>query len=94
LPRRWRRKKSPFPEPFLLDAKLFPYTGISFLNAIGRRVLWLRKFEKYSINVLRVWSRIRRHLSGVLSILFRWQASDREYRAAEGTGPVQPGKLA
>ena len=50
---------------FLLDGKPFPYTGISFFNAIynpnfnkssADRVRWLRKFEKYGINVLRVWS--------------------------------------
>ena len=41
---------------FLLDSKAFPYTGISFFNAIynpafnrssGDRVVWLRKFQKY-----------------------------------------------
>jgi hypothetical protein len=50
---------------FLLDGKPFPYTGISFFNAIynpafnkssADRVAWMRKFEKYGINVLRIWS--------------------------------------
>jgi hypothetical protein len=50
---------------FLLDGKPFPYTGISFFNAIynksfggssEERIRWLQKFQKYGINVLRVWS--------------------------------------
>jgi hypothetical protein len=50
---------------FLLDGKPFPYTGISFFNAIYNpaihksredRVRWLRKFQRYGINVLRVWA--------------------------------------
>src|SRR5687767_7543528 len=51
---------------FLLDGQPFPYTGISFFNAIynpefnrtaeGRRQ-WIEKFKKYGINVLRVWCR-------------------------------------
>ncbi len=50
---------------FLLDGKPFPYTGISFFNAIYNpafnksnedRVVWLRKFQHYGINVLRIWS--------------------------------------
>lgn len=50
---------------FLLDGKPFPYTGISFFNAVYNpafnrsstdRVEWLRKFQKYGINVLRVWA--------------------------------------
>lgn len=50
---------------FLLDGKPFPYTGISFFNAIynpafnrssEERVRWLRKFKSYGINVLRVWA--------------------------------------
>ncbi len=50
---------------FLLDGKPFPYTGISFFNAIynpafnrgsAERTEWLRKFRRYGINVLRVWS--------------------------------------
>lgn len=50
---------------FLLDGKPFPYTGISFFNAIynpafhgasQERVRWMRKFQKYGVNVLRVWS--------------------------------------
>jgi hypothetical protein len=49
---------------FLLDGKPFPYTGISFFNAIynpafnkssEERVAWMRKFQRYGINVLRVW---------------------------------------
>ena len=49
---------------FQLDGKPFPYTGLSFFNAIyntnfnassGARVAWLKKFQGYGINVLRVW---------------------------------------
>lgn len=49
---------------FLLDGEPFPYTGISFFNAIynptfnrssEERRQWLQKFRKYGINVLRVW---------------------------------------
>ena len=49
---------------FLLDGKPFPYTGVSFFNAIynptfnrstEERVRWMRKFQRYGINVLRVW---------------------------------------
>jgi len=50
---------------FLLDGKPFPYTGISFFNAVYNpalhksredRVAWIRKFQRYGINVLRVWA--------------------------------------
>ena len=50
---------------FLLDGTSFPYTGISFFNAIYNpafnqsreaRTEWLRKFRKYGVNVLRVWA--------------------------------------
>jgi hypothetical protein len=50
---------------FLLDGKAFPYTGISFFNAIynpefnagaAARQEWMRKFQKYGINVFRIWS--------------------------------------
>jgi hypothetical protein len=49
---------------FLLDGEPFPYTGISFFNAIYNEAFnrssedrrrWLAKFRKYGINVLRVW---------------------------------------
>ena len=49
---------------FELDGKPFPYTGLSFFNAIYNpafnksseaRLAWLHKFQKYGINVLRVW---------------------------------------
>ena len=49
---------------FLMDGKPFPYTGVSFFNAIynpefnrssGDRARWLEKFRKHGINVLRVW---------------------------------------
>lgn len=49
---------------FLLDGKPFPYTGVSFFNAIYNptfnkspeaRREWLRKFRDHGINVLRVW---------------------------------------
>jgi hypothetical protein len=50
---------------FQLDGKPFPYTGLSFFNAIYNtnfnassetRSKWLAKFQSYGINVLRVWS--------------------------------------
>ena len=50
---------------FMLDGHPFPYTGLSFFNAIynpsfnqssDERVRWLRKFQKYGVNVLRVWA--------------------------------------
>jgi hypothetical protein len=49
---------------FTLDEKPFAYTGVSFFNAIYNptfnasseaRMAWLMKFQKYGINVLRVW---------------------------------------
>jgi hypothetical protein len=49
---------------FVLDGKPFPYTGVSFFNAIYNpafnrssedRTKALRKFKRYGINVLRVW---------------------------------------
>ena len=49
---------------FFLDNKPFPYTGLSFFNAIYNpnfnasseaRRAWLKKFQRYGINVLRVW---------------------------------------
>ncbi len=49
---------------FTLDGWPFPYTGVSFFNAIYNpafnesseaRQEWLRKFKSYGINVLRVW---------------------------------------
>jgi hypothetical protein len=49
---------------FLLDGKPFPFTGVSFFNAIynkafnessAARRTWLRKFQRYGVNALRVW---------------------------------------
>lgn len=49
---------------FLLDGKPFPYSGISFFNAIynptfnrssEERGKWLQKFKRYGVNALRVW---------------------------------------
>jgi hypothetical protein len=49
---------------FLLGGKPFPWTGVSFFNAVHNqefnrnsnvRRQWLRKFRKYGINVLRIW---------------------------------------
>jgi hypothetical protein len=49
---------------FQLNGKHFHWTGISFFNAIynpnfnkssGERTQWMRKFQKYGINVLRLW---------------------------------------
>lgn len=49
---------------FLMDGKPFPYTGVSFFNAIYNptfnqsteaRMRWLEKFKQHGINVLRVW---------------------------------------
>jgi hypothetical protein len=50
---------------FLMDGKPFPYTGISFFNAIynpafnkssSDRTAWLEKFKTYGINTLRIWA--------------------------------------
>src|SRR3954464_7805484 len=50
---------------FLLDGKPFPYTGVSFFNAVynpafnassAERKRWLGKFRDYGVNVLRVWA--------------------------------------
>ncbi|MBI3697425.1 MAG: hypothetical protein HY238_21650, partial [Acidobacteria bacterium] len=50
---------------FLLDGKPFPYTGISFFNAIYNKAFnqspadrhqWMEKFRRYGINVLRIWA--------------------------------------
>lgn len=49
---------------FRLDGEPFPYTGVSFFNAIynpafnrgsAERIRWIDKFQRYGINVLRVW---------------------------------------
>lgn len=49
---------------FVRDNQWFPFTGISFFNAIynptfnkdsATRKTWMRKFQRYGINVLRVW---------------------------------------
>ncbi len=49
---------------FVLDGRPFPYTGLSFFNAIYNpafnkssedRVRWLRIFTQHGINVLRIW---------------------------------------
>lgn len=49
---------------FQLDGKHFPWTGISFFNAIynpsfnkssEERLQWMQKFQERGINVLRVW---------------------------------------
>jgi len=49
---------------FLADGQPFPYTGISFFNAIYNpsfnqsseaRMKWLEKFQRYGITVLRIW---------------------------------------
>ena len=48
----------------MLDGKPFPYTGITFFNAIynpafnqdsATRIQWIQKFQRYGINVLRIW---------------------------------------
>jgi len=50
---------------FQLDGKPFPYTGITFFNAVFNptfnsnsqvRQEWIRKFQRYGINVLRIWA--------------------------------------
>lgn len=50
---------------FQWDGAPFPYTGLSFFNALYNpefnrsdevRTHWLRKFKAYGINVLRVWA--------------------------------------
>lgn len=49
---------------FFMDGQHFPYTGLSFFNALHNaefnrdaptRGIWLDKFKSYGINVLRVW---------------------------------------
>lgn len=49
---------------FQLNGEPFPFTGISFFNAIynpsfnkslAERTVWLKKFQRYGINVLRLW---------------------------------------
>jgi hypothetical protein len=49
---------------FLLDGRPFPWTGVSFFNAIYNptfnesgeaRLKWLARFQQYGVNVLRVW---------------------------------------
>lgn len=49
---------------FFLNGEPFPYTGVSFFNAVHNpafnkssadRKAWIAKFQKYGINVLRVW---------------------------------------
>jgi hypothetical protein len=49
---------------FLLDGKPFPFTGISFFNAVHNKAFnesssarreWMRKFKRWGINVFRVW---------------------------------------
>jgi hypothetical protein len=49
---------------FTLDGQPFPYTGVSFFNAIYNpnfntsseaRITWMKKFQSCGINVLRVW---------------------------------------
>src|SRR5687767_3573952 len=49
---------------FRLDGEPFPYTGVSFFNAIYNPEFnrspdvkreWIRKFKRYGINVLRIW---------------------------------------
>jgi len=50
---------------FRLDGAPFPYTGITFFNAVFNptfnssskvRQEWIRKFQRYGINVLRIWA--------------------------------------
>ena len=50
---------------FLLNGEPFPFTGVSFFNAIYNPVFnrdpeerkrWMRKFQRYGVNVLRVWA--------------------------------------
>jgi hypothetical protein len=47
---------------FRLDGQPFPFTGLSFFNAIYNapfqraRLDWLRQFQRHGINVLRVWA--------------------------------------
>ncbi|MEZ0275687.1 MAG: hypothetical protein ACAH88_12345, partial [Roseimicrobium sp.] len=50
---------------FQLDGKPFPFTGVSFFNAIYNptfntspevRREWLGQFSKHGINALRIWA--------------------------------------
>jgi hypothetical protein len=49
---------------FTVDGRPFPFTGISFFNAIYNEAFnasssarrdWMRRFQKYGLNVLRIW---------------------------------------
>jgi hypothetical protein len=49
---------------FFLDGKPFPWNGVSFFNALYNRTFnaspearrtWLKKLQRYGVNVLRVW---------------------------------------
>jgi hypothetical protein len=55
---------------FLLDGKPFPYTGYTFFNAVfnpafnksaAERRQWMQKFQRYGINVLRLWAQWDTH---------------------------------
>jgi hypothetical protein len=47
---------------FELDGQPFEFTGVSFFNAIYNapfqraRVEWLKKFQRYGVNALRIWA--------------------------------------
>src|SRR5215813_2366920 len=65
LPAKTKREITISGTCFLLNGAPFPYTGISFYNAIYNptfnesaavRRKWLQKFQKYGINVLRIFS--------------------------------------
>ncbi len=55
---------------FQLDGKPFPFTGVSFFNAIynpafnkdaAARRKWMEKFRSYGINVFRIWAQWDNH---------------------------------
>lgn len=55
---------------FYLDGQPFPFTGVSFFNAIynptfhhdeATRLRWMRKFQAYGINVFRIWAQWDSH---------------------------------
>lgn len=49
---------------FVMNGEEFPYSGVSFFNAIfnpafnrsrDERIAWIDRFQRYGVNVLRVW---------------------------------------
>lgn len=80
---------------FTLDGAPFPFTGISFFNAIynipfniseGDRKDWLSRFEACGINVLRIW--------GQWDNLRGWAGTAPEHTLYRSDGSLNAGPLA